>query len=340
MPTRSADAPRVTIISPVYNAERYLGACIDSVLGQTFAEWEQIVVDDGSTDDTEAVARSYDDPRIRYIRLPHRGLPALAESYNTALREARGELIAVLEGDDVWEPTKLARQVPLFDDPAVVLSWTRARIIDGAGQVSRRWQVPRRFRRDLGMSELFRVLARWNILSPALTVMIRRGPLEAIGGFQQMGSSLFVDLPTWLMIAGTASGKARYLDEDLGLYRIHATNTGSVKNAQMRLEHQDVTAAVKSRLGAARLAALGWTERDERVTRASAAVTNGIAYLQQSNADRARAAFRTAMKETRSAREYTIALTGYLSALSGVNLIGRAQRLRLSAASLYLRIRP
>src|SRR5688500_11247566 len=114
MPTRSADAPRVTVITPVYNAERYLGACIDSVLAQTFGDWEQIIVDDGSSDGTEAVARSYTDARIRYLRLPHRGLSALAESYNTALREARGGVIAILEGDDVWEPHKLERQVPLF----------------------------------------------------------------------------------------------------------------------------------------------------------------------------------------------------------------------------------
>src|SRR5688500_648199 len=99
MPMQSADGPRVSIISPVYNADRYIGACIDSVLAQTFTDWEQIIVDDGSTDQTEAVVRKYNDPRIRYVRLPHRGLPALAESYNVALRDARGALIAVLEGD-------------------------------------------------------------------------------------------------------------------------------------------------------------------------------------------------------------------------------------------------
>ena len=91
MPT---ERPRVSIVTPVYNAERFIGACVRSVLDQTFDDWEQIIVDDGSSDATGDIARGFDDPRVRYIGLPHRGLSALAETYNTALQVARGELIA------------------------------------------------------------------------------------------------------------------------------------------------------------------------------------------------------------------------------------------------------
>src|SRR5688500_377534 len=95
-------SPLVTIVTPAYNQKRYIAECVESVLAQTYPHWEQIVVDDGSTDGTPEIVESYRDPRIRCIRLPHRGLAALGESYNTALAAARGELVAILEGDDLW----------------------------------------------------------------------------------------------------------------------------------------------------------------------------------------------------------------------------------------------
>jgi hypothetical protein len=149
---------------------------------------------------------------------------------------------------------------------------------------------------------------------------------------------MFVDLPTWLTIAGTQPGRARYLDEDVGYYRIYTHNTGTVHNSKMRFEQQEVFAAVKARLGPRRLAELGWTERDERVTMASASLTNGIGFFQEGQRLQARQAFADAIRQTRSPREYATALLGYASAAAGVNLIGGAQRLRARAGRLLLRI--
>lgn len=336
MPTPTDRAPRVSIITPVYNAEKFIETCIASVLAQTFTDWEQIVVDDGSTDTTAGKVRAFNDPRIRYIQLPHRGLAALAATYNTGLQAARGELVAILEGDDAWTPRKLESQVRTFGDPAVVLSWGPALVIDDDGRVVRPWLVARAFRRDLGMPELFRVLARWNVLTPSLTVVVRKSALEKIHGFQQMGSSLFVDLPTWLLLSAEVTGRAAYVSEDLGRYRIHSTNTGTVQNSQMRIEHHEVFAEVKRRLTAERLGQLGWTLEDERATLASASLTRGIAYLQDGDRARARTAFRSALRLTRSTRERATALVGYASALSGLNLIKGLQRvLALAAANPF-----
>src|SRR5258707_3339207 len=94
--------PLVTILSPAYNQRRYIGQCIESALSQTYPQWEQIIVDDGSTDGTREIVAEYGDPRIRLICLPHRGLGALAQSYNAALAAARGSLVGILEGDDAW----------------------------------------------------------------------------------------------------------------------------------------------------------------------------------------------------------------------------------------------
>jgi hypothetical protein len=332
--------PRVSIISPVYNAEKFIGRCIESVRAQTFQDWEQIIVDDGSSDDTEAVVRQVDDPRIRYIRLPHRGLRALGESYNTALNAARGELVAVLEGDDEWLPHKLERQVAAFTDPQVTLCWGGCLVINDHNAVMRRWALPRLARRNMSLPELFRILVRWNIVSPALTVMVRRGALDAIGGFSQVGSSMFVDLPTWLKISATASGRAVFINEDVGLYRIYSSNTGTLQNSKMREEHQDVADAIVREIGAQRMAELGWTPEDERKTVASSSLTRGIAYFQQKDRARARSAFASALRHTRSPREYAVAGVGLASSVTGLDFIGAAQRLRNRMGAWNVRLTP
>src|SRR5215204_5274667 len=95
-----ARQPIVSIITPVYNAERFIARCIGSVLEQTYGRWEQLIIDDGSNDGTRQIIESFHDARIKYLPLPHRGLTALAESYNHGVSQASGELVAVLEGDD------------------------------------------------------------------------------------------------------------------------------------------------------------------------------------------------------------------------------------------------
>lgn len=327
---------RVSIIAPVYNAEKYIERCIRSVLAQTYADWELLIVDDGSTDHTPDIIRSFDDARIHYIPLPHRGLARLAESYNTALARAGGDLIAILEGDDEWPPEKLATQVPAFDTDDVVLSWGRGMMIDESSRRIKYWPVRREFQRDIPMPELFRVLARWNVLSPAVTVMLRRSALERIGGFQMAGSSLFVDLPTWLLVAATAQGRARYVDADLGLYRTHPTNTGLLHNPKMRHEHDIVFRAIRDRLGASGLDRLGWTGEDDRRTAASASFTQGMASLQGGEWPAARTAFRRTLRGTRSASEFAKALAGYASALARVDLAGMMTRVRYGHAARWL----
>ena len=92
---------------PAHNAERYIGAAIESVLGQTFRDWELVIVNDGSTDTTGDVIRSYKDPRIRCFSQPNSG-PAVA--YNRAIGESRGQFFAIFNADDVCYPDRLEYQ--------------------------------------------------------------------------------------------------------------------------------------------------------------------------------------------------------------------------------------
>ena len=103
--------PKVSVIIPAYNAAPYLAETLASVFAQSYPDYEIIVVDDGSTDDTLAVLEQFAD-RITLIRKPNGG-PASAR--NAGLRQARGELLAFLDGDDLWLPDKLAAQVERDD---------------------------------------------------------------------------------------------------------------------------------------------------------------------------------------------------------------------------------
>ncbi len=117
------NSPQVSIITPSYNHEKFIGACIESAIQQTYENWEQIIIDDGSTDQTAEVILSYADPRIRYVHQENRGIEALPHTYNRALEFCNGELIAILEGDDAWPPEKLSSLVKAFDDKDVVLAY-------------------------------------------------------------------------------------------------------------------------------------------------------------------------------------------------------------------------
>lgn len=102
--------PHVSVIIPAYNVEGYLAECLDSVLRQTYRDYELIVVDDGSTDRTVEVARRYGDD-LRLIQQPNRGMSG---ARNTGIRASRGELIAFLDADDVWLPEYLEEQMETY----------------------------------------------------------------------------------------------------------------------------------------------------------------------------------------------------------------------------------
>lgn len=105
--------PTVSVIIPVYNRADVLPRAMNSVLDQTFEDFELIIVDDGSTEDIEAVVDGYDDPRVTY--LPHLRNRGGSAARNTGIQHATGEYVAFLDSDDVWRPEKLERQVRLLE---------------------------------------------------------------------------------------------------------------------------------------------------------------------------------------------------------------------------------
>lgn len=213
--------PRVAIITPTFRHRDYIHPCIASVLAQDVREWEMVVVDDGSDDGTPDIVESFHDPRIRLVRNQHHGLAALGSAYATGLALSSSPLIAVLEGDDLWPPRKLSTQVPMLDDPGVVLAYGSAGLVDDGGQVyARHRHAPRGpVARNEPLGSIAPALIRTDFIVTA-TVMVRRSALDAIGGFAQPPGIPYVDLPTWLRLA--TQGRFAHSREILGYWRRHA----------------------------------------------------------------------------------------------------------------------
>lgn len=231
-PARSDDGPLFSILSPTFNHERFILDCLKSVRQQSDGRWEQIVVDDGSDDGTVDLVRQHADPRVTVLELPHRGIYHLAESYNAALAIARGRFVAVLEGDDVWPPDKLERQLAALADPAVVLSWGLVGITTASGAFVRAAPAVDTVRsmQRRAPGEVMVDLLRINFI-PSSTVVCRREALLAIGGFQQPLDLPTADYPTWLAMCRV--GRFAPVEHILGYHRAHDDSVTAVMRDEL-----------------------------------------------------------------------------------------------------------
>jgi glycosyltransferase involved in cell wall biosynthesis len=220
----------VSIITPVYNHEKFIAQCLESVLSQTYFNWEQIVVDDGSSDRTGNIISQYNDKRIKYIRQENKGIWKLSETYNKALLLSKGDYIAILEGDDFWPPNKLEIQMKTFNCDNSVLSWGKAKIVDSHGDVLA--VLPKDVKPFMGLSkeQVLGELLFSNSMH-SCTIICRKSALESIGGFKQPGGIPCVDGPTWLELS--LVGEFLPIDEVLGCYRRHNIQISSTMKTSM-----------------------------------------------------------------------------------------------------------
>lgn len=231
------NSPLVSIVSPTYNHGRYIADCIRSVQAQTYSNWEMIVVDDGSTDDTFAIAKSFaeNDSRVQVFTQNNVGILRLGETYNFALLQAKGKYIAVLEGDDVWLPEKLALQVPTLErDESAVLSWGQA--FSSTADLSADYHLHPTVQRSSSVFTNTPLKSAskdllFTCFIPALTVMVRRSALDQIGGFIQNFGLPLVDLPTWQQLS--LIGTFTYIEKPLGKWRIYPNQVTKTYTAQM-----------------------------------------------------------------------------------------------------------
>ena len=212
--------PIVSVVIPTYNRAEFLGAAIDSVLNQKRpgCNFEIIVIDDGSTDDTEKLMAGYKN-RVRYYKIKHSGLPAVARNFGAA--KAKGDLLAFQDSDDLWAEDKLAKQVPLFDDLGINASYGHAVIMGNSDKPGKQKLVAAD---KLNNGQAFQALIKENVIS-TLTVMVRRSIFKALGGFNESQSLRAVeDYELWLRLAASYPGSIKTLNATLAYYRAHKGN--------------------------------------------------------------------------------------------------------------------
>lgn len=212
--------PTVSVITPTYNHEKYIGQCIESVLEQTFTNWEMIIIDDGSTDNTQKIISKYRDARIKYIHQKNIGPYRLGETYNKALSLCKGDLIAILEGDDFWPHDKLEKQVSAFDDPDIVLSHGNYGLVYFLnGDIKFKQGFTHHESSILNNDPVGTALYGLAGGIAAVTIMIRKSALNQIGGFKNVDYLPYVNLPTKLELS--LIGKFKYVPTSLGYFRRH-----------------------------------------------------------------------------------------------------------------------
>lgn len=209
--------PRVSVVIPNFNYGRYIGEALRSVIAQTFQEWEVIVVDNFSSDNSQSVVRGFVDPRIKFFQFDNEGSIAKARNFGSSL--SQGELIAFLDSDDFWHPEKLEVQVKVMDKGAD-LSYHSLRRFGSRGGAFRAWKLS-------GTRTLAHLLAGGNPIATS-SALIRKEVLTALGGFPEAKELLAAeDYALWLSVAAGGFTITK-CPGALGSYRVHSSTTGRV----------------------------------------------------------------------------------------------------------------
>jgi glycosyltransferase involved in cell wall biosynthesis len=184
--------PKVSVIVPTYNAARFINQTLEALLHQTFRDFEVLVIDDGSQDQTAELVQSYGPP-VSYIRQPHGGV---SSARNTGLSRAIGQYIAFHDADDLWEPRKLEQQVAVLESrPSVGLCFTSMLVVD----LDLR---PLKVIHARGYADFCEALLLYGsvVSGSCSSAMVRREVVEMVGGFDPE-LSLCADWDYWLRLS-------------------------------------------------------------------------------------------------------------------------------------------
>jgi glycosyltransferase involved in cell wall biosynthesis len=203
----------VSVVVPTYNHAHFLGQALQSVANQTYSRWEALVIDNHSHDNTDGVIASFSDPRIRLLKIHNNGV--IAASRNLGIREAKGDLIAFLDSDDLWYPAKLERCLQRLDDGYDLVCHGERWLGDGRDR--------KVFYGPEHRAAYESLLFDGNCISTS-AVVVRREQLEAVGGFREDSDIVTAeDYDLWLRLARHGA-RIGFVAEILGEFRIHIGN--------------------------------------------------------------------------------------------------------------------
>jgi glycosyltransferase involved in cell wall biosynthesis len=223
---------KVAVIVPAYNSAKYLRAAIESVVAQTFSDWQIVLVNDGSTDDTTEVLRPFREllgKKFIYIYQENKGLPA---ARNTAIRGSSSELLALLDADDIWLPCRLDETVKMMDArPAAGLSYGLITAIDPEGNIGGTWEGNRRN----AEGKIARQIYMRSVELPCPTISFRRECLEQVGPFDESLRAT-EDRDMWLRIA--LRYEVAFIPKVLAYYRVSPTSMSADPERMLRAQQQ------------------------------------------------------------------------------------------------------
>jgi glycosyltransferase involved in cell wall biosynthesis len=211
--------PRITILLPVYNGETHVGAAIESALAQTEPDFELVIGDDGSTDDTLGVVARYTDPRIRVVRAERN--QGQFPNINSLLPQVRTPLVKFLCHDDLLEPGCIEAHVKFFDEhPEAVMSQCQAEMFDDAGRTLGRWPIdgaPRVYDRSTALQLFFYYGCVPGNLS---SVCVRSKAFARVGRFDE-SFEIAGDYEMWIRMCADGGGGLGDLQQQLFRERHH-----------------------------------------------------------------------------------------------------------------------
>ena len=206
--------PFISIVIPSYNHARYITKAIDSIINQTFLNWEVIVVDNYSTDETDSVLESYKDNRIRYFKINNEGV--IAKSRNKGIQEANGDWIAFLDSDDFWDSKKLEKCFKFMVYGIDLIYHDMKIIFDGDERISNKVMKSRCLKKPI----LKDLLINGNCIINS-SVLIRKSILMQVKGIDEQRELISAeDYHCWLKVA-ELTNNFFYYKGALGAYRIH-----------------------------------------------------------------------------------------------------------------------
>jgi len=206
--------PLVSIIMNGHNAEKYLREAIESVLAQTYSNWELIFWDNQSSDSSKDIFLSYKDKRLKYFQ--SKSYTKLGEARNNAIQNSEGELIAFLDCDDLWYPRKLAKQIPLFEQNEIGIATCNSIFFNEKRQIRKlyRWRKP-----DEGY--VFKgLLDNYNISLE--TVIIRKSFLIKLDQWFDKRFDVIEEFDLFVRLSKIS--KLAYIDDVLAKWRVHSSS--------------------------------------------------------------------------------------------------------------------
>ena len=218
-------SPLVSVIIPVYNVEQYITQAVQSVLNQTYPHLELLIIDDGSPDQSVNICQQFTDSRIKIISQANRGL---AGARNTGIREAQGEYLAFLDGDDLWKVNKLEKHLEhLESSPQVGVSFSSSALIDQTGTPLHTYLIPRL--NDITIPYLLRenpvgngsaAVVRKTVIEEIASSCDRDGKLKTCYFDEQFRRA--EDIELWLRIAIQTDWEIAGIPQALTLYRVNS----------------------------------------------------------------------------------------------------------------------